>query len=102
METVLVQYVGGTAAVYLPDLGIEAKLGEPIEVPADVAGHAPGDWHELTDGDQEWWPRRFAEDGSTVETLDPGWGLLAQHETWILAPADSALAPADSAPAQEG
>lgn len=89
METVALQYVGGSDAVYLPSLGIEAKLGEPIEVPVGVAGRAPGDWHELTEGDQEWWPRRFAEDGSTVETHDPGWGLLAQHEVWILAPAGS-------------
>jgi hypothetical protein len=39
--------------------------------------------------DEEWWPRRFAADGSTVETHDPGLGLLAQHEVWILAPAGS-------------
>ena len=95
METVALQYVGGSEAVYLPNLGIEAKLGEAVEVPADLAGHAPGDWHELAEGDEEWWPRRLGEDGSTVETYDPGLGLLAQHEVWILAPSETPATPAE-------
>jgi hypothetical protein len=79
---VMVKYVGPfTASV--PILGIEVSpSGIPIEVSPDIAGRPPGPWRTATDDDPVHWPRRRTDDGSRLETHDPGEGLLAQTDVW--------------------
>ena len=77
-----VQYVGPIDEVRLPTLGITVKRGGTVKVSAEVAGMAPGAWHVAGDADPLDWPRRLGEDGVTVETYDPGSGLLAQTDNF--------------------
>ena len=84
-ETVAVQYLGGADEVHIPQAGASVQRGGTIEVPADLAGRVPGDWHARTDDDPAHWPIRLGADGSTVETHDPGEGLLAQVDLWAKA-----------------
>lgn len=102
MTSVAVQYDEGSSGLYLPDLGIEVQRGVPVEVPVEVAGHAPGEWRARVDGDPEHWPTRIGEDGSTVETHDPGSGLLAQVGLWRLADAPAPAPAANDDDLQEG
>lgn len=76
----------GPFAVYIPSVGAEVEPLGVLEVPADVAGRVPGDWRPLAEDDPGDWPQRLGEDGSTVETYDPGEGLLAQVDVWSPAP----------------
>lgn len=62
----LVEWIGGTSRVYVPDAGVYADRGVPVEVPDDVAGREPS-------GE------------------DPGVGLLAQVDNWRRVPAGGAI-----------
>lgn len=100
-----IMYVGPYDEVDVPLHRIRVRRGDPVEVPADVAGRAPGDWTRLAPGEgaPTGWPTRAAVDEhgapvlaaddagepvgpQLVETRDPGEGLLAQ-ECWAPAPA---------------
>lgn len=85
METVAVQYLGGSSEVYVPAAGVTATRGEDgkpgpaVEVPAGLAGREPF-WRAQVDGDPDHLQTRAS--GEFVEVLDPGTGLLAQTDLW--------------------
>jgi hypothetical protein len=85
MSDVAVRYLGGSTEVYIAAAGLTATRGGTVQVPADVAGHEPGPWRPRAPEDPQEWPTRLAADGSTVQTHDPGAGLLAQSEVWARA-----------------
>lgn len=86
-DTVLVQHDSplGQLAVPTLDGGVHiVDRGVPTEVPAGVAGRAPGAWEPLGEGE-----RPDLDDGRSWrcvdgvwEVRDPGAGLLAQHDLW--------------------
>jgi len=88
---VAVEYLGPSAEVYLPQCGVLAARGEPVEVPDEVAGRAPGPWRAAEPGEVTpgggWtaigWPLHQLGDGTWL-TRDPGEGLLAQEDAWAL------------------
>lgn len=74
-----------------------ARRGVAVEVPADVAGAAPGPWTALVDGEmpalddgRSW----SCEDGAW-SVRDPGRGLLAQEDIWTLAVEPATTEPKD-------
>lgn len=63
--------------------------GEVFECPAEIAGRVPGAWREPTDAERAEGMAglvRRVQDGR-LEVLDPGTGLLAQTENFVIAPA---------------
>jgi hypothetical protein len=101
---VIVEYLGPCAEVYLPQCGVTAARGEPVEVPDEVAGREPDQgWRRALPGEMTpsggWtpagWPLRdgqtFDHEGNPVwYTRDPGEGLLAQEDSWRRAASVSA------------
>ncbi|HEY2084889.1 MAG TPA: hypothetical protein VGH54_02445 [Mycobacterium sp.] len=77
----LVVYVGNHDEVEIDGVAELAYPGEPIEVPAAIAGKAPSG--------ERW-----------TEGYDPGFGLLAQIENWQR-PAPKQAAPKKSAAAKQ-
>lgn len=82
MADVAVKYLGGSPGVYIPAAAATCLRGQIVKVPAAVAGRPPGDWRARIPGDPKSWPARIGADGMTVETQDPGDGLLAQVDLW--------------------
>lgn len=70
-KTETVVYVGIHPAVEIADTGIVATRDQPVEVPAELAGHGPS-------GDP---PGPDATD-TERDAYDPGVGLLAQPANW--------------------
>jgi hypothetical protein len=91
MSTVSLVYIGPATQVLVPALDANVQRGVPVEVPADLAGVAPGPWQPATADDPPGWLWRDGADG-VLEVHDPGRGLLAQVDNW--APAGSAAAKA--------
>lgn len=81
-ESVAVEYLGGSDEVHIVAAGVTVQRGGTVDVPAEVAGREPGEWHPFGEADPEHWPAKLAEDGSMILTHDPGEGLLAQVDTW--------------------
>jgi hypothetical protein len=96
VETVAVQYLGGSAEVHVPEAGVTAQRGEPgeggppVEVPAAVAGRAPGGRPARPGDDLQWLESRPVPSGG-IEVLDPGEGLLAQVDLWRRAPSKAPI-----------
>lgn len=98
MSMVAVQYLGGSAEVYIPAAGLLAhrgvngQPGDPLEVSEQVAGREPGDWHRperneaggVVEQVPEHWHRAVDAAGEAI-VQDPGSGLLAQPDVWARA-----------------
>jgi hypothetical protein len=104
-----IQNVSPLGDLEVPALRRSVAAGEVVDVPAEVAGRAPS-WGPADESTPDFLTRVVVdEDGLEVlEAFDPGFGLLAQPENFIPAPAskkrstpaaDSADAAAGSAPA---
>lgn len=68
-----IKRVKGSDIEEIADLGIDVALGDTVDVPDEIAGRAPSGVR----GD---------------EGFDPGSGLLAQSEKWVLVKAPKAKA----------
>lgn len=79
-STVQVRYIGPISPIDIPAHGIgQVKTGDVIEVPAEAAGRAPGDWQVDVDRNKVDPAHATSEEpDGTLNTLDPGEGLLAQ------------------------
>jgi len=91
----------GTLAIPTPDGRLFiAQRGEPVALPADVAGEEPGDWTPLADGEtpdlDDGRMYMIAESG-IWHVREPGRGLLAAEYVWRRASAPAPTAPATPA-----
>lgn len=86
----------GTLAIPTPDGRLfVVKRGEPVALPADVAGEEPGDWAPLAKGeapDLDDGRAYMVEDG-VWHVRAPGRGLLAAEDIWRRASAPAPAAP---------
>lgn len=96
MAKVKIRNVCALGELVVPLLGGRlVPAGEEIQVPADIAGAPPAGWRPATARENvtDFPASRPTADGSDLEVLDLGSGLLAQPDNWQ---------PADASPADGG
>lgn len=87
----LLRHTNPYGDAWVGQLNRDVKAGEVVDVPDEVAGHAPGPFVKV-DTPVKWWCARVADDGSWEE-YDPGEGLLAQVGNWAVEKAPRKSAP---------